>query len=153
MFTVTGRYKHCRLQALQAAAIQHIVSATYNRTWYVGTGLGCRASLRLCVFASLRLCVVHLCVVHLCVVRLSVVHLCVVRLCVVRLCVVRRASCLPGNVYRLVSSQTIISPLFTSRSIHSVFCNLIVTRILIHRRYLNKWPNKSYVLATQLRLA
>ena len=54
MFTVTGRYKHCRLQALQAAAIQHIVSATYNRTWYVGTGLGCRASLRLCVFASLR---------------------------------------------------------------------------------------------------
>jgi hypothetical protein len=143
MFTVTGRYKHCRLQALQAAAIQHIVSATYNRTWYVGTGLGCRASLRLCVFASLRLCVVHLCVVHLCVVRL----------CVVRLCVVRRASCLPGNVYRLVSSQTIISPLFTSRSIHSVFCNLIVTRILIHRRYLNKWPNKSYVLATQLRLA
>ena len=62
MFTVTGRYKHCRLQALQAAAIQHIVSATYNRTWYVGTGLGCRASLRLCVFASLRLCVVHLCV-------------------------------------------------------------------------------------------
>ena len=145
MFTVTGRYKHCRLQALQAAAIQHIVSATYNRTWYVGTGTWPSLS---CVFASLRLCVVHLCVVHLCVVRLSVVHL-----CVVRLCVVRRASCLPGNVYRLVSSQTIISPLFTSRSIHSVFCNLIVTRILIHRRYLNKWPNKSYVLATQLRLA
>ena len=141
MFTVTGRYKHCRLQALQAAAIQHIVSATYNRTWYVGTGLGCRASLRLCVFASLRLCVFASCIFAS------------LRLCVVRLCVVRRASCLPGNVYRLVSSQTIISPLFTSRSVHSVFCNLIVTRILMHRRYLKKWPNKSYVLATQLRLA